>query len=182
MLMLRQAQHGAVRHRGKPSTTAMSLPINDDQYLQHAIRLAIEAERRGNLPIGAVITFGGQVISEGMNSIWKPSPDLTRHAEMEALRSLPSHLRPHAREMTLFTTLEPCLMCAGAILLHSIGRVVFGASDPFGGVLPSLDSLPPFFQEQFHRIQWQGPFSPEDCDPLYARVRELERQHESSSR
>jgi tRNA(adenine34) deaminase len=111
-----------------------------------------------------------------MNTIWQPATELTRHAEMEALRSLPPHLRPNCREMTLFTTLEPCLMCAGAILLHQIGRLVFGACDPKGGVAPCLDSLPPYFKRQLSLTPWIGPALPAECDPLYARVQEHERR------
>ena len=90
-------------------------------FLREAIRLAKEAEQKGNLPIGAVIVLDGQIIARGMNAIWQPAIELTRHAEIESLRSLPPNLLASCAEMTLFTTLEPCLMCAGAILLHQIG-------------------------------------------------------------
>lgn len=151
--------------------------LEDDlSFLREAIRLAEEAERKGNLPIGAVIVLGGQIIARGMNAIWQPAIELTNHAEMEALRSLPARLRAIGREMTLYTTLEPCLMCAGAILLHQVGRVVFGSSDPNGGVASCLDSLPPFFKDEYSLIRWTGPVLPGECDPLYFRVQELERR------
>ena len=130
----------------------------------------------GNLPIGAVIVLNGVVIARGMNTIWQPSIDLIRHAEMEALRNIPLHLRANCQEMTLFTTLEPCLMCAGAILLHQVGRLVFGASDPHGGVGACLGSLPPYFKYELSRCQWHGPALPEACDPLYLRVMKHERR------
>jgi tRNA(adenine34) deaminase len=149
----------------------------DTIYLRRAILLAQEAERRANLPIGAVVCLDGTIVAEGMNSIWRPVVALTRHAEMEALRSVPAHLWSRAREMTLFTTLEPCLMCAGAILLHQIGRLVFGAADPYGGVGATVQSLPAYFREQFLLMEWIGPALPAECDPLYVRVRELERAH-----
>jgi tRNA(adenine34) deaminase len=144
-------------------------------FLQEAIRLAQEAGRRGNLPIGAVIVIDGQVIARGMNTIWQPDLELTRHAEMEALRSIPPGLRVRHKEMTLFTTLEPCLMCAGAILLHQISRLVFGSSDPYGGVASCFNSLPPYFQKEYLQIQWIGPALPEACDPLYLQLQELEK-------
>jgi tRNA(adenine34) deaminase len=146
----------------------------DTTYLRRAIQLACEAERRANLPIGALICLDGTIIAEGMNSIWQPVVALTRHAEMEALRSVPPHLWSRSREMTLFTTLEPCLMCAGAILLHQIGRLVFGAADPYGGVGAAVQNLPAYFREQFLRIEWIGPALPAECHPLYTRVCELE--------
>jgi tRNA(Arg) A34 adenosine deaminase TadA len=65
-------------------------------------------------------------------------------------------------------------MCAGAILLHQIGRLVFGALDPYGGFGVAVQSLPPYFREQFTLVEWSGPALPAECDPLHARVRELE--------
>jgi tRNA(adenine34) deaminase len=146
----------------------------DVQLMQEAISLALSAEREGNLPIGAVIALDGEVIARGKNSIWQPGTALTRHAEMEALRSVPGELWARSGAMTLYTTLEPCVMCAGAILLHRIGRLVFGSSDPYGGVGQSLSSLPPYFEERLSLCQWVGPMLPEECDRLYMRVQELE--------
>jgi tRNA(Arg) A34 adenosine deaminase TadA len=144
-------------------------------FLREAIHLAQEAERRGNLPIGAVIILNGEIVARGMNAIWSPAVDLTRHAEMEALRAVPPGLWPRSKEMTLLTTLEPCVMCAGAILLHGIGRLAFGSRDPNGGVGETLASLPPHFREQLSLVRWIGPVLPAECDPFYARIQELER-------
>jgi tRNA(adenine34) deaminase len=156
--------------------------IDDDlSFLREAILLAEEAERNGNLPIGAMIVLNGQVIASGMNGIWQPGLALTRHAEMEALRSLPPDLRGNCRAMTLYTTLEPCVMCAGAILLHQIGRLVYGATDPYGGVAACLNTLPPYFKQELSRMEWNGPALPTECDPLYLRSRELERRRSQGS-
>jgi len=105
----------------------------DIEFFQHAIQLAVEAEQEGNLPVGSVITLEGDMIAEGKNAIWVPQYNPYRHAEIEALRNVPGDLWHSARKMTLYTTLEPCLMCVGAILLHHIGRVMYGSSDYFGG-------------------------------------------------
>jgi tRNA(Arg) A34 adenosine deaminase TadA len=67
-------------------------------------------------------------------------------------------------------------MCAGAVLLHNLGRVVFGALDPAGGVSSCLEALPPYFKREFGRIQWLGPAFTSECDPLYTRIVELERR------
>jgi tRNA(adenine34) deaminase len=149
---------------------------NDTAFLQEAIQLAEEAERGGNLPIGALIVFEYQIVARGANAIWQPTVELTRHAEMEALRSLPPHLRARGEGLTLYTTLEPCLMCAGAILLHRIGRLVFGSTDPNGGTAACLQSLPPYFRDQFSRTEWIGPALPAECDPLYRRLQQIERR------
>jgi tRNA(adenine34) deaminase len=152
------------------------MPESELSFLREAIHLAREAERLGNLPVGAVIVLDGQIVARGMNAIWKPIHDLTRHAEMEALRNLPPHLRERGSEMTLFTTLEPCLMCAGAILLNQIGYLIYGSADPYGGVGASLDSLPPYFRDQYAQIHWEGPALSSECDPLYKRLLKLEDQ------
>jgi tRNA(adenine34) deaminase len=143
-------------------------------YLRQAIDLAQEASLRGNLPIGAVIVLDGVIIARGMNAIWKPEKSLTRHAEMESLRGVTPGLWERAGEMTLYSTLEPCVMCAGAILLHGIGQVIYGSADPYGGVGAALGSLPPFFSERHAHTRWDGPALPAECDPLYRRVRGLE--------
>lgn len=156
--------------------TAMSSKQDDDRlvFLREAIQLAEEADRRGNLPIGAVIVLNDAVVARGMNSIWTPQRDLTRHAEMEALRAVPAELWPRSREMTLFTTLEPCVMCTGAILLHRIGGLMFGSTDPYGGVGACLRNLPPYFQEQLSLVRWTGPVLPAECGRLSRRVQEIE--------
>lgn len=159
-------------------TSTTNAAPEDALHLRRAIRLAEEAEKRGNLPIGAVVCLEGQVIAEGRNAIWKPVLDLTRHAEIEALRGVAASLWSRAGEMALYTTLEPCLMCAGAIMLHRIGKVVFGATDAHGGVGCTLAHLPEYFQERFSSIQWIGPALPDECDPLFARVLEAIEERE----
>jgi tRNA(adenine34) deaminase len=156
--------------------------LEDVEHLRRAVELALLAEQEGNLPVGAVITLDGEVVAEGRSAIYVPGFDATRHAEMEALRSVPDDLWDSPAEMTLYTTLEPCLMCFGSILLHRIGRVVFGSSDSYGGAGPSLEHLSPYFREQFGRTQWIGPLLPQECDPLHERLRVLERARSGKAR
>jgi tRNA(adenine34) deaminase len=145
----------------------------DRDFILRAIELALLAEREGNLPVGAVIALNGEIVAEGRNAIWVPRFDATRHAELEAIRAVPATLWDSAERMSLYTTLEPCLMCLGAILLHRIGRVVFGASDPQGGVTPAAGSLPPYFRDRLRLTEWSGPNLTAECDPLYLRVAAL---------
>ncbi len=152
----------------------MSITEVDRACLSRAVELAIQAEQAGNLPIGAVITLEGEIVGEGGNAIWQPRLNLQRHAEMEALKSIPEELWGRASEMTLLTTLEPCLMCMGAILLHGIGRVIFASSDPFGGASQVAPALPRFFRDQFRKTEWIGPAFSLECDPLYKRIKVLE--------
>ena len=145
------------------------------RFMRRAIELALQAEREGNLPVGAVISLGDEVVAEGRNRIWVPKLDATRHAEMEALRAVPTDLWISSAEMSLYTTLEPCLMCFGSILLHRVGGVVFGSSDSYGGASSVLSHLPPFFRERIENTQWLGPLMPAECDPLRERLRALEK-------
>ena len=147
----------------------------DEKFMHRAVELALLAEREGNLPVGAVIALDGEVVAEGRSAIWVPRFDATRHAEMEAIRAVPAELWTSPEEMSLHTTLEPCLMCLGAILLHGIGRVVFGASDGYGGAGPVLSRLPPFFRERFECTEWVGPTMPRECDLLHERLLALEK-------
>jgi tRNA(adenine34) deaminase len=148
--------------------------LEDDQFMHRAIELALLAEQEGNLPVGAVISFDGQVVAEGRSAVWVPKFDATRHAEIEALRAVLPDLWNSADEMSLYTTLEPCLMCFGSILLHGVGRVVFGSADNYGGANSVLSKLPPYFQERFESTQWLGPSMPSMCDPLHNRLMAME--------
>ena len=142
----------------------------DLKHLRRAVQLALEAERRGNLPIGAVITLDGAVIAEAGNSLLIPSYHPGRHAEIEALRLVPETLWPQSRRMSCYTTLEPCVMCMGTMLLHGLGRVVFGARDPEGGAGVVLPFLPRYYAGGASVPEWVGPILPDLCDPLYERV------------
>jgi tRNA(adenine34) deaminase len=121
-------------------------------------------------PVGAVIIPEGDVVAEGSNALLAPRFDGTRHAEMEALRAVPQKLWQAAGRMTIYSTLEPCLMCCAAILMHGIGRVVFGAHDNHGGAGAVLNHLPPYFEGRLEGVQWEGPLMPEDCDSLLERL------------
>ncbi len=156
--------------RNETYTVRAMISQDEQQHLHRAIELAMAAEREGNLPIGAVITLNNKVISEGKNGIWNPTYDGNRHAEIEALRAVPNESWPKSREMTLYTTLEPCLMCTGAILLHHIGRAVFGANDPVGGGMCVFGSMPSYLEHELKRSQWMGPASPGECTELFSRA------------
>jgi tRNA(adenine34) deaminase len=143
---------------------------NDNEYISRAIRLALDAERRGNLPVGAVITLGGNVIAEAGSSILTPVYHPGRHAETEALRQVPAGLWPRSREMTCYSTLEPCVMCFGALLLHGVGRVVFGAEDGEGGATVVLSHLPRYYAGGVGVPEWVGPVAAGECDELYKRA------------
>lgn len=149
----------------------MDIIQTDLRFWEQAIRLANEAERQNNLPVGAVICYQGEIIAEGKNAIWYPQYNPNRHAEVEALRNVPEDLWEHSGEMILYTTLEPCLMCAGAILLHHIGHVVYGSADEGGGASKVFGHMPPIFEHLLANIEWIGPAYPAACDPLFERLK-----------
>ncbi len=109
--------------------------MDDERFMCAALELAREAEAAGEVPVGAVVVAGGEVIGRGGNSpIARTDP--TAHAEILALREAAGRLGNYRLEnTTLYVTLEPCAMCAGALVAGRVGRLVFGARDlRFGGV------------------------------------------------
>jgi tRNA(adenine34) deaminase len=139
--------------------------------MERAVELALKSEREGNLPIGAILVLGDTLIAEGKSEVRLPVYDPGAHAEMRALAAADKSWWPRAREMTCYTTLEPCVMCMGSLLLHGVGRVVFGANDVQGGAGPLLAHLPPYYASG-GVPEWVGPLMPEVCDPLYRRADE----------
>ena len=152
--------------------TALVHKSSDILYLRRAVDLAVAAEQQGNLPIASVITLEDRVIAEAGNALLVPHYHPGRHAEIEALRRVSGDLWPRAREMTCYTTLEPCMMCTGTLLLHGLGRVVFGAQDSEGGGGQMLSHLPAYYAGGAGVPVWVGPLLPEICDAFYERVKE----------
>ena len=110
-----------------------------DPFLATAIAEAEQGRREGGIPIGAVIVSGGKVIGRGHNRrVQKGSAVL--HGEMDALESAGRQKAAVYREATLYTTLSPCAMCSGAILLYGIHRVVIGENQTFRGEEDLLSS------------------------------------------
>ena len=105
------------------------LQKNDEFFMKEALKLAREAFRRKEIPVGAVVVSDGQIIAKAYNQTEQLN-DSTAHAEMIALTSAFNHFSAkYLPESTLYVTLEPCVMCAGAIFWSQIGRLVFGAYD-----------------------------------------------------
>jgi tRNA(adenine34) deaminase len=106
--------------------------------MQEALMEAAAAEKLGEIPIGAVVVHGGEIIGRGYN-LRETSNDPTTHAEMVAIREAARHLGSwRLLDCTLYVTLEPCVMCMGAIILARIPYLVFACRDPKAGAVGSL--------------------------------------------
>ena len=134
--------------------------------MQRALELARRAESEGEVPVGAVLVRDSEVIGEGWNCPIG-SNDPSAHAEVQALRDAGSRVGNYRLlDSTLYVTLEPCPMCASALIHARVARVVFGAYDPKSGAAGSLfDLLPP--DERFnHRMECYGGVLESECSAM----------------
>lgn len=138
---------------------------NDEFWMRHALQLAQRAWDEGEVPVGAVLVHEGRVIGEGWN---RPigHHDPTAHAEMMAIRQGGKVIENYRLlDTTLYVTLEPCVMCAGAMVHGRIGRLVFGASDAKTGAAGSLlDVLR--HPGMNHQVQIEQGILAEECAAL----------------
>ena len=124
------------------SSRAAEVDSNADRFwMQRALELAAGAGKRDEVPVGAVIVLGGELIGAAANEI-EALEDPTAHAEMLAIRAATRAAGSRRLlDTTLYVTLEPCAMCAGAVVLARIPRLVFGACDPKAGACGSLRNI-----------------------------------------
>lgn len=113
----------------------------DEQYIRNALDLAREAGKRNEVPVGAVVVRDGSIVAAATNRTVRDQ-DPTAHAELLAIREAASRLdRWRLDDCTLYVTLEPCAMCAGAMVLSRLKRVVFGAWDEKAGMAGSVGDI-----------------------------------------
>ena len=124
---------------GRTETLVGKEPLAaDEQYLRNALDLARDAAKRNEVPIGAVVVQAGTIIAAATNRTVRDQ-DPTAHAELLAIREASSKLdRWRLDDCTLYVTLEPCAMCAGAIVLARVPRVVYGTPDAKAGAVGSV--------------------------------------------
>jgi len=151
---------------GKGLTDIEPIETQDLLFMQHAIELAGRAQQAGEVPVGAVLVMDGKIVGEGWN---RPigAHDPSAHAEITALRDAAARLRNYRLPgTTLYVTLEPCPMCAGAIVHARVERVVFGAADPKAGAAGSVFDLLPSDHRFNHRVDVDGGVLGDRCGEL----------------
>jgi tRNA(adenine34) deaminase len=146
----------------RPNMPNAPLLAVDQSFMRRALDLAREAEALGEVPVGALVVLNGDVVGEGYNCPITAN-DPTAHAEVQALRAAAQALRNYRLPgSTLYVTLEPCVMCAGAILHARVARVVFGASDPKTGACGSVVDL--FTEAKLnHHAEVEGGVLADEC-------------------
>ncbi|SON50386.1 tRNA-specific adenosine deaminase [Vibrio tapetis subsp. tapetis] len=139
-----------------------SFSAEDEAYMRRAMELAEQAESEGEVPIGALLVKDNQIIAEGWNQSIS-THDASAHAEMQVLRKAGQVLQNYRLlDTTLYVTLEPCPMCAGALLHSRVKRVVYGAGDPKAGAAGSVLNL---FESQasYHYAEVESGLCEQAC-------------------
>ena len=143
----------------------MSEPEYDQRFMREALALAAEAARAGEVPVGAVVVKEGAVIGRGYNRPILGS-DPTAHAEIIAMREAGQAIGNYRLVgCELFVTLEPCVMCVGAMAHARIARVVYGATDPKTGACGSILDLPALLTFNHHGV-FQGGVLAAECGDI----------------
>ncbi len=137
----------------------------DERWMREALRLAQEAAEQEEIPVGAVAVLKERVLGRGYNRI-EALQDPTAHAEILAMTAAANALNSRRLEgVTLYVTLEPCCMCAGALVLARVQRLVFGAWDPKAGACGTLYNIPQD-ERLNHRLEVVGGILEEPCSVL----------------
>lgn len=147
------------------SNNQASNMTQDEQWMQRALVLAAKAEDLGEVPVGALVVLDDTIIGEGYNQPISEC-DPTAHAEIIALRQASKTLGNYRlNNATLYVTLEPCSMCAGAMVHSRIKRLVFGATEPKAGAAMSQQR---FFEHEWvnHRVEVDGGVCQAACSDL----------------
>ncbi|MFN8250559.1 MAG: nucleoside deaminase [Ferruginibacter sp.] len=136
--------------------------MTDEQYMDQALKEAQKAFDAGEVPVGAVVVLNGKIIAKAHNQV-ELLNDSTAHAEILALTTAYNFLgSKYLPDATLYVTLEPCLMCSGALYWSKIGRIVFGAADEKNSYRRSTGTNNPFHP----KTEITGGILQEDCAQL----------------
>jgi tRNA(adenine34) deaminase len=163
-------------HYGDDSSLALG---SDEPFMRAALRAAQIAEENGDVPIGAIIVYQGRIIARAYNQREQLN-DPTAHAEIIALTQAAAELESwRLHGCTLYVTLEPCPMCAGALVLGRLDRLVYGCSDPKAGACESLYNI---VQDDRlnHRLEMTTGVLQDECSQLLSRFFKQRRRKKDS--
>ena len=153
---------------------------NDEYYMQKALVLAGRAASLGEVPVGALVVIDKQIVAEGWN---QPigSHDPTAHAEIVALRAAANAVANYRlTNSTLYVTVEPCSMCAGALIHARVGRLVYGCSEPKSGVVESNACLLAADYVN-HRVDFRGGVLADECSSIISSFFKMRRLAKKSA-
>jgi tRNA(adenine34) deaminase len=151
--------------RSEPPAAYVSVPPDGERWMREALALARAAQARGEVPVGAIVVRDGEIVGRGGNAPVVAN-DPTAHAEITALRDAAQALGNYwLPGCDIYVTLEPCVMCAGAIMHARIRRLVFGARDPKTGACGSVVDV---FAERLlnHHTTVTGGVAGDECGKL----------------
>ena len=156
--------------------------MTDEEYMREALSLAEKAFELGEVPVGAVAVWEGRIVGRGMN-LRETDKNALRHAEIMAIDEACKNLGGwRLWKCDLYVTLEPCPMCAGAIINSRVKRVIYGASDPKAGSCGSLTNL--FEMPYNHKPEVVSGVLEEECSEIlsrfFARLREKRKKENPS--
>jgi tRNA(adenine34) deaminase len=138
------------------------MDLTDEYFMKEALKQAKTAFEANEVPVGAVVVWGNKIIARGYNQVERLN-DSTAHAEMIALTSAFNFLAAkYLPEATLYVTVEPCLMCSGALYWSKVSRIVYGAEDVKNGYRKTTGDNWPFHQ----KAEITGGVLAEDCARL----------------
>ena len=139
--------------------------MSDSEFMARALELARAAERAGEVPVGAVIVKDGVIVGEGWNRPISTN-DPTAHAEIVAMRAAAQNLQTYRLlDTTFYVTLEPCPMCAGAMVHARVKRLVYAATDPRAGAAGTIFNIVQH-PSLNHRIECEAGLMAEECGTM----------------
>ena len=159
----------------------MNIVSQDQRYMQHALELAARAAELGEVPVGALVVLDDEIIGEGWNQPIS-GHDPTAHAEVVALRAAAQNVSNYRLpQATLYVTIEPCTMCAGAMIHARIARIVYGALEAKSGVAESNGCI--FKGEHLnHQLELVGGVLAEECSAVMSDFFKRRRQQKRDAR
>ena len=154
------------------------MTVDHEVFMRQALAQAAQARDAGEVPVGAVVVLDGAVVGTGFNQPITAT-DPTAHAEVVAMRAAATTLRNYRLTgATIYVTVEPCLMCVGAMVHARIGTVVFGATEPRSGAIASMTSAHEF-PGLNHRVAAIGGVLEDECRAI---IQEFFKERRASSR